>query len=544
MQSNYKISGKIVDVVKQEIFQGTIEINNGIITSIHHEETNNDQFIIPGLIDSHIHIESSMLIPSEFAKLAVVHGTVATVSDPHEIANVLGIKGVEFMIQNGNKVPFKFYFGAPSCVPATAFETSGAKLGANEIEQLLSRKEIKYLSEMMNFPGVLYDDKEVMEKLDIAKKNNKPVDGHAPGLLGEQAKKYVTAGISTDHECFTIEEALDKIKYGMTIQIREGSAAKNFETLIPLINDYSDKIMLCSDDRHPDDLVEGHVNNIIKRAIELGYDPVKVLRVCTYNPVKHYNLEVGLLQEGDAADFAIVDDLKSFKILSTYVNGVKVAENGKSLIQTSHEESPNLFHLEPVSKTDLEVSARGKFIKVQTAFEGQLITEKLIHKAKIENGNVVCDLKNDILKIVVINRYRKGKPSIGFIKNFNLKDGAIASTVAHDSHNVIAIGTNDADLVRAINLLIKTKGGISAVHGQIEEILPLPVAGIMSDQDGYFVANKYAALNRRVKLMGSKLHAPFMTLSFMALLVIPELKISDMGLFDGNTFQFTDLFEN
>lgn len=544
MQSNYRISGNIVDVVKEEIFQGTIEVTEGNITSIIKENTNSDQYIIPGLIDSHIHVESSMLIPSEFAKVAVVHGTVATVSDPHEIANVLGIKGVEFMIKNGNTVPFKFYFGAPSCVPATDFETSGAKLGPNEIEQLLSMKEIKYLSEMMNFPGVLYKDQEVMKKLSIAKNKNKPIDGHAPGLYGEQAKKYVTAGISTDHECFTIEEALDKIKYGMTIQIREGSAAKNFETLIPLINEYPNKIMLCSDDRHPDDLVEGHINKLIKRAIELGYDPVKVLRVCTYNPKKHYNLEVGLLQKDDPADFAIVDNLSSFNILSTYINGEKVAENGKSLIQTSPAESPNHFNLESISESDLDVVAKGTSIKVQNALEGQLITEKLIHKAKIENGKVVSDLDNDILKIAVINRYQKSIPSIGFIKNFNLKEGAIASTVAHDSHNVIAIGTNDADMVRAINLLIETKGGISAVQGSKEVLLPLPVAGIMSDKDGYSIAEQYAKLNHQVKLMGSKLHAPFMTLSFMALLVIPELKISDKGLFDGNTFQITDLFEN
>ena len=543
MQSNFIISGNIVDVVNEEIYEGRMEVKDGKITSIKREKSDNKQFIIPGLIDAHIHIESSMLIPSEFARLAVVHGTVATVSDPHEIANVLGIEGIKFMIQNGNKVPFKFYFGAPSCVPATAFETSGATLGVEEIEQLLKMDEIKYLSEMMNFPGVLYDDKEVLAKINVAKKYNKPIDGHAPGLLGKQAKKYVSAGISTDHECFTIEEALDKISYGMTVQIREGSAAKNFETLIPLINEYPDKIMLCSDDRHPDDLVEGHINTIIKRAIKLGYDPVKVLRVCTYNPIQHYNLEVGLLQKGDPADFAIVDNLQDFNILSTYINGEKVAHMGECLIQSQEEKSPNLFKLDPVHESDLNVKAEGEFIKVQKAFEGQLITEKVIHKAKVENGLVVSDIEHDVLKMVVLNRYQKEKPSIGFINNFNLKEGAIASTVAHDSHNIIAIGTNDHDITNAINLLIKTKGGISVSNGSNNMLLPLPVAGIMSDKDGHFVAKRYAELNQQVKLMGSKLHAPFMTLSFMALLVIPELKLSDQGLFDGSTFKFTSLFE-
>jgi len=542
MQSNYIISGNIVDVINEEIYEGRMEVKDGKITSIKREKSDNKQFIIPGLIDAHIHIESSMLIPSEFARLAVVHGTVATVSDPHEIANVLGIEGIKFMIQNGNKVPFKFYFGAPSCVPATAFETSGATLGVKEIEQLLEMDEIKYLSEMMNFPGVLYDDKEVLAKLNVAKKYQKPIDGHAPGLFGEQAKKYVSAGISTDHECFTIEEALDKISYGMTVQIREGSAAKNFETLIPLINEYPDKIMLCSDDRHPDDLVEGHINTIIKRAIKIGYDPVKVLRVCTHNPIQHYNLEVGLLQKGDPADFAIVDNLQDFNILSTYINGEKVAHLGKSLIQSQPEKFPNHFKLDPINETDLHVKATGEFIKVQKALEGQLITEKIIHKAKVENGLVVSDIENDVLKMVVLNRYQKEKASIGFISNFNLKEGAIASTVAHDSHNVIAVGTNDTDISNTINLLIKTKGGISISNGSNEMLLPLPVAGIMSDKDGHQVAKQYSELNQQVKLMGSKLNAPFMTLSFMALLVIPELKLSDKGLFDGSTFKFTSLF--
>ena len=542
MSTKLFVSGNIVDVIKERLFKGTIEIDKGRIISIKEEDVENTQYIIPGLIDSHIHVESSMLIPSEFARLAVTHGTVATVSDPHEIANVLGIDGIKYMINNGNKVPFKFYFGASSCVPATTFETSGASLGPDEIESLLKMDEIKYLSEMMNFPGVLFEDKEVMAKLRLAKKYNKPVDGHAPGLKGEDAKKYINAGISTDHECFTIEEALDKIYYGMKIQIREGSAAKNFEALNPLIKSHPEKIMLCSDDKHPDDLAEGHINLIIKRAIELGHDPVKVLRICTYNPVKHYNLEVGLLQQGDPADFAIVDDLENFNIKSTYINGEKVSDNGKALFSSIEESTPNFFNTNPITENDIAIKSESEYINVMKAFDGQLITGKLKIKAKTENGFIISDVENDILKIVVINRYLANKPAIGFVNGFGLKKGAIASNVAHDSHNIIAVGTSDAEIVKAINKLIETKGGVSLVDNDSILHLPLPVAGIMSNEDAYKVAKKYKQLSQASKVLGSELNAPYMTLSFMALLVIPELKLSDKGLFDGDKFEFTSLF--
>ncbi|MCD4790544.1 MAG: adenine deaminase [Bacteroidales bacterium] len=542
MKSKFSISGNIVDVVYERIFKGTIEVCNGKIISVKEEEVAEDRYIIPGLIDAHIHVESSMLIPSEFARLAVVHGTVATVSDPHEIANILGIDGVRFMIENGNKVPFKFYFGASSCVPATPFETAGASLGAEEVETLLQMNEIKYLSEMMNFPGVLSKDKEVMAKLEIAKKYGKPIDGHAPGLRGKDAQKYINAGISTDHECFTIEEALDKIRYGMIVQIREGSAAKNFETLIPLFKKYPDRIMFCSDDKHPNDLKEGHINLVVKRAIDKGYDPIKLLKACTYNPVVHYKLDVGLLQTGDLADFIIADNLKDFNIIATYINGEKVAENGTSLLKSIKEATPNNFNAEPVNEKDIAVKAGGEYIKVQKAVDGQLITKKLIMKAKVENGLAVSDVENDILKIVVLNRYQKAKPAVGFANNFGFKRGAIASAIAHDSHNIIAIGTNDADIVKAINLLVETKGGISLADNNREMVLPLPVAGIMSNKDGYLIADKYAQMDRAAKQLGSGLNAPYMTLSFMALLVIPELKLSDKGLFDGIKFKFTSLF--
>ncbi len=542
MSTKKYFSGKIADVVNNRIYEGKIEITGNTITSISEEKAETDQYIIPGLIDAHIHVESSMLIPSEFARLAVIHGTVATVSDPHEIANILGIEGVKFMIRNGKMTPFKFFFGAPSCVPATVFETSGANLGVDAMEELLAMDEIKYMSEMMNFPGVLYNDKEVMAKLAVARKNGKPVDGHAPGVLGEDAKKYCEAGISTDHECFTMEEALDKIKYGMKVQIREGSAAKNFETLVPLMKEHSNNIMLCSDDRHPNDLMAGHINEIIKRAIAKGYDAIKVLKVCTYNPVKHYDLNVGLLQKGDPADFILVDNLKEFNILKTFIDGRLVAENGKTLIQSVKESTPNYFNVEMIKVEDIAIKAEGSHIKVLKAVEGQLITETLIEKPKLSGQNAISDIDRDILKMVVVNRYKKSEPAIAFVNNFGFKKGAIASSIAHDSHNIIAVGTTDEDITKAINMVIETKGGVSVADDGNKMMLPLPVAGIMSNSDGFEVAQKYDMINKAAKDLGSKLNAPFMTLSFMALLVIPELKLSDKGLFDGSKFEFTPLF--
>ncbi len=536
------LSGNIVNIVEQRIFQGKITIENKKITKISEEAVDETHFILPGLIDAHIHIESSMLSPAEFARIAVTHGTVATVSDPHEIANILGVEGVNYMIKNGEKVPFKFFFGAPSCVPATGFESSGANLGVKETEELLGRPEIKYLSEMMNFPGVIYEDQEVISKLSIAKKYGKPIDGHAPGLRGDDIKKYVEAGISTDHECFDINEAVEKIKLGMKVLIREGSAAKNFDTLIPLILDYPHEIMFCSDDKHPNDLLKGHINLLIKRAISLGYGPMLVLRSCILNPIKHYNLEVGLLQENDTADMLIVDNLIDFNVLQTYVDGEIVAENGISFIKKIKDDSPNQFKAKPIHTKDIEMSQQHGNIKVIEAIEGQLITNKLELAPLISNNKIVSDIKRDILKMVVLNRYVESKPSVGFIKNFGFKSGAIASTVAHDSHNIIAVGVDDSEIVKAINLLIKNKGGIALINGNSEFILPLPVAGIMSNDDGFKVAEAYDLLEKEAKNLGSSFKAPFMTLSFMALLVIPELKLSDKGLFDGNKFEFTSLF--
>ena len=535
-----QISGNLVDIKNKSIYPVKVSIQDGKIKSIEKtEEAVSNQYLMPGFVDAHVHIESSMLVPTEFARMAVVHGTVATVSDPHEIGNVLGVKGVDFMIENGKKCPFKFYFGAPSCVPATTFETAGATIDVADVDYLLQKPEVKYLAEMMNWPGVLYNDKVVYEKIALAKKYNKPVDGHAPGLKGEQAITYINAGISTDHECFTAEEALDKLNGGMKILIREGSAAKNFEALIPLMSDHYEKMMYCSDDKHPDSLMDGHINELIKRSLAKGIDLFKILQAACINPVEHYGLEVGLLREGDAADFVVVDDLEKFNIIQTYIDGVIVAENGESKLQHQTCEHLNYFNVKEKSVEDFLVKSEGEDIPVIEAIDGELITNKLILKAKIENGYVVSDLENDVLKIAVVNRYSEAKVANAFIKNFGLTKGAIASSVAHDSHNIVVIGVDDESMCKAVNLLIKEKGGIVAADSEKHKLIPLPVAGLMTDQDGYKVAKDYIEIDKIVKeYMGSTLISPFMSLSFMALLVIPSLKLSDLGLFDGDKFEF------
>jgi adenine deaminase len=539
------ITGNLVDILQKRIYPAELSIENGIIKSITpNVEPEPSNYILPGFIDAHVHIESSMLIPSEFARLAVVHGTVATVSDPHEIANVCGMPGVEFMIHDGARVPFKFYFGAPSCVPATIFETAGATIDVQDVEELMSRSEIKYLSEMMNFPGVLNGDKEVMEKIAAAQKWNKPVDGHAPGLIGEAAGKYFNAGISTDHECFTRQEALDKLSFGAKILIREGSAAKNFEALIDLLHDHPGDIMFCSDDKHPDSLVIGHINQLCARAVAKGIDVFNVLQAACINPVHHYNLDVGLLQEGDAADLIMVKDLQNFEVVQTFINGKLVAESGKTLIgneQFAISNEINSFSCLQKQADDFMINAPAASIKLHVpvieALDGQLITNALSLLPKIEAGLIVGDIGRDILKIAVVNRYFDAPVARALIKNFGLKRGAIASSVAHDSHNIVVVGVDDESISRAVNLIISSRGGVSCVDGTKEMLLSLPVAGLMSAEDGYRVAELYTAIDAAAKTLGSTLSSPFMTLSFMALLVIPHLKLSDKGLFDGDRFE-------
>ncbi|MBM4462808.1 MAG: adenine deaminase [Chloroflexi bacterium] len=538
-----KISGNVVDVLNSTIYPGTLEIRKGRIAHIAKDKKEYETFILPGLIDSHIHIESSMLVPSEFARLAVIHGTVAVVSDPHEIANVLGIDGVNYMIKNGKAVPFKFYFGAPSCVPATPFETAGAEIGTKQIDRLLKRKDVKYLSEMMNFPGVLNGDPGVMTKIGLAKKYGKPIDGHAPGLRGKDLEKYAAAGISTDHESLGKEEALEKLKLGMKIMIREGSAAKDFDIFIGLVQDYPDQCMFCSDDKHPNDLALGHIDELVRRALRLGIDKMKMLRCACANPVRHYGLEVGLLQKGCHADFIEVDNLTDFNVLRTFISGKLVAERGKTLLPGVAAGVVNKFGARRKQVWDFSVKEAGERIRVIGAVDGQLLTNRLAMAPKVSGGNVVSDTERDLLKMVVVNRYQDAPPAVGFVTGFGLKKGGIASSVAHDSHNIIAVGTTDEVICQAVNLIIEHQGGMTVVDEDAKRILPLPVAGIMSNEDGFQVARQYAELDRLAKQLGSRLKAPFMTLSFMALLVIPRLKLSDKGLFDGEKFEPTSLFE-
>ncbi|MDR7209715.1 adenine deaminase [Flavobacterium piscis] len=536
-----QIQGQIIDIQNRRIYAGEITVENKKIISIMEKNHNVKNYIMPGFIDAHIHIESSMLVPSEFAKIAVLHGTVGTISDPHEIANVLGTTGVYYMIENSKKVPLKFHFGAPSCVPATSFESAGAIIDSDGIKELLASPDIYYLAEMMNYPGVLLNDEEVLKKIQWAKHFNKPVDGHAPGLRGEAVKKYISAGISTDHECFTFEEAEEKLSLGMKVIIREGSAAKNFEALIDLLPENFENMMFCSDDKHPDDLIISHINSLCARAVAKGIDVFKVLQAACVNPVNHYKMDVGLLKVNDAADFIVVEDLVDFKVKQTYINGELVAEHGESFIKHIPFETPNNFNITSKETSDFKVSGSGSKIRVIEALEGQLITNEIHHQSLLVDGKIVSDTENDILKMAVVNRYQDTKPAIAFIKNFGLKKGAIASSVAHDCHNIVVVGTSDEEICNAVNLIIKNTGGVCAVNGSESKMLPLPVAGIMSDKNGWETGKLYQEIDVMAKELGSNLKAPFMTLSFMALLVIPDLKLSDKGLFSGNSFSFVDL---
>jgi adenine deaminase len=534
------IKSNIVDVRNRRIFPGQLVVEGESIKSISRVEGPCEGYLLPGFIDAHIHIESSMLVPSEFARLAVTHGTVATVSDPHEIANVLGVKGVEYMIENGEKVPLKFHFGAPSCVPATSFETAGATIDVEGIRGLLERDDVLYLAEMMNYPGVIHGDPEVHEKLRIAQSLGKPIDGHAPGLFGKNAQRYIDAGITTDHECFTYEEALGKLEKGMKIIIREGSAAKNFDALIDLLPGHWERMMFCSDDKHPDDLLLGHINQLVRRAVSRGMDLFKVLQVACINPIDHYRLPVGDLTEGSPADFIVVEELDNFHVKETYIGGKKVFGNGKVLFDSVAVKPVNRFDTTAKRAADFRLPHPGGPVRVIEARDGQLVTGDLRLKPTVRDGFVVADPSRDLLKIAVVNRYSNAPTAVALIKGFGLREGAIASCVAHDSHNIIAVGVDDDSICAAVNLIIEQKGGISVFGKNGQLVLPLPIAGIMSDKPGVEVGKRYAELDKAAKELGSTLKAPFMTLSFMALLVIPSLKLSDLGLFDGEKFAFVE----
>lgn len=543
---SYVVVGQVVDIPGRTVTPAEVAVVNGRIASITPTKQPAPTFLLPGFVDAHVHVESSMLVPSEFARAAVVHGTVATVSDPHEIGNVLGVAGVHYMLENASHVPFKFYFGAPSCVPATTFETAGATISVAEVEQLLDDPRIVYLSEMMNFPGILFGDPECLAKVKAAHARNKPVDGHAPGLRGADAAKYIAAGITTDHECFTKEEALDKIAAGCKISIREGSAARNFDALYTLIGEHPAMSMLCSDDKHPDELLVSHINALVRRAVAKGINVFDALQAACVNPVVHYALNVGQLRVGDPADFIEIDSLADFNVRRTWIDGKLVAEGGKTLIPRVEPKVVNQFVATHVQPDQFAVPAiPGAKLQVIEALDGQLITNRLSVEPRAEEGFVVSDVTHDILKLVVVNRYSKAPPAVAFIKNFGISSGAMASSVAHDSHNVIAVGVSDDDIASAINAVMDAGGGLAAVnHVQGDHwVLPLPVAGLMATGTCAEVGHAYQELDAAVKRWGSTLRAPYMTLSFMALLVIPALKLSDQGLFDGGKFEFTPLLD-
>ena len=533
----------IIDIHKREIYPAKVIIEGKMIKDIIRIQKVVGNYIMPGLIDSHVHIESSLRTPGSFAMAVVSRGTTGIVSDPHEIANVMGLEGIEFMLKDAAKVPLKVWFGAPSCVPATAFESNGAVIDHTDLDKLLKRKEIKYLSEMMNFPGVISEDKDVLKKIMVAKKHGKPIDGHAPGLSGNDLKKYIDAGISTDHECSTLEEALEKLSKGMKIQIREGSAARNLDALKSLLNSHPEELMLCSDDMHPEMLAKRHINKVVSQLVKEGFDMFDVIRICTLNPVKHYNLDAGLLQKGQAADFIVVEDYMSMNVLETWINGEKVFDRGQTLFKYENKECINRFNASEISERDICIKRNGSEMRVIEAFEGELITKEVFLTPG--KGDIVKpDIQNDILKIVVKDRYKDMPPSTALIRGFGLKKGAFAGSVAHDSHNIICIGTNDKDIAAAINLIIRLKGGLAVAAGTELYSIPLPVAGIMSEKQVNIVASEYEKLSQLVKSMGCTMSAPFMTLSFMALLVIPELKLSDKGLFNGKIFNYVPLFKD
>jgi adenine deaminase len=537
------LQGNLVDLQAGRVYPARIELAGGRITAIHELAEIPPGYLLPGFVDAHVHVESSMLTPSQFARAAVVHGTVATVSDPHEIANVLGLPGIQFMLDDAERVPLKIHFGAPSCVPATSCETSGAVIGAEQVAQLLDDPRIGYLSEMMNYPGVLNGDPEVFAKIQAAQTRGKPIDGHAPGLRGVAAAKYIAAGISTDHECTSADEAREKIAAGAKILIREGSAARNFAALVPLIGEYPDQCMLCTDDQHPDDLLAGHINQLVRRAVASGLDALQVLRCACANPVVHYGLDVGQLRVGDPADLVVVNNLRDFDVLQTYIQGRLVADRGESLIEPVATRAINRFRAPQLGAAQFAVPAASNRMLVIEALDGELVTESSVVKPLVDHGLALPDVTRDVLKLAVVNRYEDAPPALAFVRHFGLRHGALASSVAHDCHNIVAVGTNDADLCAAVNLVIQNRGGLASVAAAHQCVLPLPVAGLMSTDSCAEVARRYARLNGEARELGTRLRAPFMTLSFMALLVIPKLKLSDRGLFDGERFQFVPLFQ-
>ena len=542
------LKGNLLNFSTGEIYPAEISIHDGLIKCVKPvkdsksiKKENFKDVILPGFIDSHLHIESSMLTPSRFAEVVVPHGTTSVVADPHEIANVLGTPGIEYMMADAATVPLNVFFTAPSCVPATPFETSGAVIDSNEIDKLLKKEEIVALGEMMNFQGVLNDDEEVLWKLNSAKKRKKPVDGHAPLLSGKELCKYIAAGISTEHECTTPEEVFEKRKLGMKIMLRQGSSARNLKDLIPAGGDF-----IVSDDKHPEDLIQGHVDQMLREAIDYGLDPIKAVKMVTINPAEHYKLNKGHISPGRDADLVVVDKLENLNVKKVFINGKLVARDNKPVFQVKPVEIGNSIKVKrkPPSSFEIKSNNQKEIVRVIEVTEDQLTTGEFETVLKVKNGALQPDMEKDILKISVVERYGHNRVSNGFIHGFKLKKGAIASSIAHDSHNIIVVGTSSQEMANAVNNLIKNSGGLVTTSDKQYNSLKLQIAGLMSSKPANQVADNLRALQEKVKELGCKLDSPFMTLSFMALLVIPKLKISDQGLFDVEKFQFVDVVKN
>ena len=577
---------KILEVELGEVYPAVLVIEDGYFKEVIPIITDDDDALdydyegvmIPGFIDSHCHVESSKISPANFAKAVIPFGTTSVITDPHEIANVLGVEGIDFMVNDGKKVPFDFYYDVPSCVPATPFETSGAVLDSSVVEELLKRDEMVALGEMMNFPGVINDDEEVMKKIEAAKKLNKAIDGHAPLLTGEDLVKYVSAGISTDHECSTFEDAIEKKKLGMKIMVREGSSAKDMDKLLDIdkrLNylieeemagnlevDNIDEALaippfdfLVCDDINASDLMKGHLDQLVKKAISLKINPKEAIKMVTFNPAKHYGLDGGIIETGRVANFVLVDDLRNLNVSKVWIHGELVYEDGEVLFDVEPYDAKNTFDLDEVIPEDFDVIMEMDYVSslmdettnvfVRVANDGELVTGKSEETLLIKNKVIQPDLKKDIIKIAVVNRYGGNNITNGFIKGFGLKRGAFASSVAHDSHNIVVVGTNSEDMAAAVNLIREKKGGLSIVSQEdnIKEILELPIAGLMSDKDVQYVGPKLKKLIDITHELGCTMSSPFMTLSFMALVVIPSFKISDQGMFDFESFGFIDLIK-
>jgi adenine deaminase len=535
------VKGNLLNVSTEETYGAEINIQNGIITCVKPVNHEFKGLILPGFIDAHIHIESSMLTPARFAEAVVPHGTTAVVADPHEIANVLGLEGINYMVKDASTVPLKVFLTAPSCVPSTIFETSGAIISTEEIKNLLKADNVVALGEMMNFPGVIRDDPEVMSKLDAAIRIGKPIDGHAPLLSGSDLCKYIMSGISTDHECSKADEAIEKRRLGMKLMLREGSSAKNLKDLALIGGDF-----IVSDDKHPEDLLKGHVDEMLKKAIEYGIEPIKAIKMVTMNPANHYNLNTGNIIPGKAADLILIDSIDDLNVEEVIINGKLAAKNGKPLFDVRPCNIPNTFKLNFKKPSDFDVSVEGsvKTVRVIEVFDDQLITNETSSVLDVIDGNLNTNLSSDILKVAVVERYGHERVSNAFVKGFGFKDGAIASSVSHDSHNIIAVGAKSNDMAKAVNTILRSKGGLVAVSKDKIYALELPIAGLMSTKSSTDVSNDLKILHHAVENMGSKLRSPFMLLSFMGLLVIPKLKISDMGLFDVEKFNFVDLIKD